>query len=517
MKKILFSIKENTLLITYSYNIEKESISLINTNIISDNKLIFSDNYIQQNSPIVGKFLKEIVTDNNITKLVITSFDIIVVLANTLKMIENVNTLFISDEGNFPYEIYEILIKTGNITKISCYSMPTYMIELFDKNKIKVESRAEILFTSNFIEENNLISYSKIYYKTSIKISPPLTEQDLKDFDTFCKINRYLKKIHFNACTVQGIDELSKILINNNMKKIFFIIHDNINRKELYEPLKTRKKELQKKKIYIELQYSEEYVKKNYTKQLLIATLITCAMITLLISGGSLLYVILNNQASEKNVSEIADEIQKKISEDNLNDDYENLAIPLEDKMLPKMKSLLELNADTIGWLTVPGTNIDYPVVQKDNNKYYLNHNYKHQFDWTGWVFLNYKNSNRYLDKNTIIFAHNRYDSGVMFGTLSRVTKKEWYEQAKNISIYYNTLYEEFEWEVFSIYNIPVTDDYLQTSFETDEEYLNFIQMIKERSIFKSDVEITKDDRILTLSTCQDTDKRLVVHAVMRK
>ena len=73
------------------------------------------------------------------------------------------------------------------------------------------------------------------------------------------------------------------------------------------------------------------------------------------------------------------------------------------------------------------------------------------------------------------------------------------------------------EFEVFSVYKIKVTDDYLQTSFESDNEFLEFISMLKERSIFQSDTPIHADDKIITLSTCLQNDRRLVVHAVLRK
>ena len=115
VKKLLFSIKDKSLLISFNYNLEKENLSLINTNIISDNKLIFSDDYIEKNEFIVGKFLKEIITDNNINQIIITNFEIIKILSETLEMIDIIDSLFISDEGNFPYEIYEILVKNKNL------------------------------------------------------------------------------------------------------------------------------------------------------------------------------------------------------------------------------------------------------------------------------------------------------------------------------------------------------------------------------------------------------------------
>ena len=104
-----------------------------------------------------------------------------------------------------------------------------------------------------------------------------------------------------------------------------------------------------------------------------------------------------------------------------------------------------------------------------------------------------------------------------MFGTLSQVTKKNWYQNVKDNLITYNDINAEMKWEVFSAYTIPVTDDYLQTNFNNQEEFFNFINLIRSRSVFKSDIAITADDKILTLSTCANTSERFVVHAVLRK
>ena len=534
MKKILVAIKNNSLIFTFNYKLEEEIKNIINTNIISDNKLVFSDEYIKKNYKLVGLFINDLVNNNKICRFVITNFEIISILKYTFDYIDNIDSLFISDETNFTYEAYEIISGTSIFKNINCYSIPTYMIDLFDKKEIHVESRQEILYTSNFMEENNLVSYSKIYYKSSIKISPPLTAHDISDFDSFCKVNRYLKTIHFDACSIDGIDSITSILIKNRIKKAKIIIHDNITNKEIIEELKKRKKEYNKYKLSLELHYTEEYVSNNYLKQLITTTLIFCAVIVLLIASGSTVYVILNNKESEKNIEEITNKIEEKIALDNLKnqeeqknkqvdpDNGEEIDVPIPDfipgtQVIPKMRSLAELNSETVGWLTVPGTNIDYPVVKGEDNEYYLNHNFDKKKDYNGWVFMNYVNNPKDLDQNTILFAHNRYYSGVMFGTLSNVSKPKWYNEAKNILIQYNTMYEEMQWEVFSIYKIKVTDDYLQTSFSSNNEWQEFIKMLKERSLFKSDVNITRSDKILTLSTCVENDRRLVVHAVLRK
>lgn len=525
MKKILITIDNDTLIFKLNNANNEKVKNLMDTNIIANNELIFSYEYILSNSNLVGLFIKEIIDERKINKIVIDKFEMFKVLEQSFKTFNKMDSLYISDESNFTFEAYEIIINLNLFSKISCYSIPTYMIDLFDKHNIFVESRQEILFTSNFMEDNNLISYSKMYYKSSIKISPPLYEQDEYDFRNFCKVNKYLKTIHFDACSLNALESISNTLIDNRMKDIRMIIHDNILNKNIIQELKKRKKQYARNKLYLELKYTEEYVNKNYARQVIITVLSACAILSLIILGGSTLYVIFNNKISEKNVALITEQIENKIAEDNLKKEQEKkeeVNPPTEvidtskPKIIPKMASLLDLNSDTVGWLTVPGTNIDYPVVQTNDNKYYLNHNFNKENDYNGWVFMHYENVSQELDKNTILFAHNRYYSGVMFGTLSKVTEEKWYNEASNIRIFYNTLYEEGEYEVFSIYNINVTDDYLKNVFKTDEEFLEFIKMIRDRSIFQSQAEVGANDKIITLSTCLENNQRLVVHAVKR-
>ena len=108
------------------------------------------------------------------------------------------------------------------------------------------------------------------------------------------------------------------------------------------------------------------------------------------------------------------------------------------------------------------------------------------------------------------------YYSGVMFGTLYKTYNKNWYKNPDNQIITYNTLYEDMEFQIFSIYKVPDTNDYLKVYFDGDNDFLEFIDMITERSIYDFNVPVNADDKIITLSTCSDNGtKRLVIHAVL--
>ena len=126
---------------------------------------------------------------------------------------------------------------------------------------------------------------------------------------------------------------------------------------------------------------------------------------------------------------------------------------------------------------------------------------------------MDYRNNDYEMDDNTIIFGHTMYYSSVMFGTLSNALKKSWYSNTENLIITFDTIYESHKYQIFSIYKVPKTTDYLQNYFETDEDFNDFVSLIKERSIEDFNIEVKPGDKILTLSTCTNYTERLVVHA----
>ena len=178
--------------------------------------------------------------------------------------------------------------------------------------------------------------------------------------------------------------------------------------------------------------------------------------------------------------------------------------------------NLLQINDDTKGWLQVNGTNINYPFVQTTDNEYYLNKDFNKENNSSGWVFLDYRNSIDNLDRNTILYAHSRIN-GTMFGSLKNIFKSDWFDDVNNHVIKLSTLTENTLWQVFSVYTIPTTSDYLQIDFSSDEEFLEFVMMLKDRSRYNFNVEFNATDKILTLSTCLNDKERVVLHAKLIK
>ena len=248
-----------------------------------------------------------------------------------------------------------------------------------------------------------------------------------------------------------------------------------------------------KYKIRLKLAYSKDYIEKNYGKQMIFTMLKYCSILIFAIVATIFGSIIYNNYKSEKEITKTVDELKAIIGNPEDDDDIANYIIStpeepevneetntedkpvtptpsvedeIRNKYVNNYDKLLEINSDMVGWLKVNNTKIDYPIVKGSNNSYYLNHNFYKNYEYNGWVFMDYRNNIEDMDTNTILFAHNRYYSGVMFGTLNNVTKESWYTNESNLYITFNTLYKKMKWKIFSIYGIDVTNDYLYTNFK---------------------------------------------------
>ena len=511
MKKIAVLINENKLIFKYRTNKPVEP-NLLNTNVISNNELVFSDEYIKNNIKIVGLFISDLAKEREINEIVVSNNNIGELVIDIIKRISGPLTFSIIDDVNLSYTLCESIAKAKNINHLNCYGLPQFMIETLDKYGVSVESRYEVLFTSKFMADNNLTSFSKIYYKTNIRIENILENDDINDIKTFFAINKYLKIIHFDKYSIDNIRLIVDILQSTKAKNVSLQIHDDLEGVEDISELKEINKELKRRnKIKLTLVYSKDYLEKNYLQQVIFTTLKLCAIVIFVIISAIVGYIAINNHTSEVKIRGIQEDLRAIMEDEN----GHLIEYDEETNMINSYNKLYEVNSDSVGWLSVKGTNIDYPVVKYEDNKYYLGKNIYREDDYNGWVFMDYRNSIENLDDNTIIYAHNRYTSGVMFGTLTNLRKKKWTNNKGNYFITFNTLYKEHRWKVFSYYGIDVTSDYLYTNFENDEEKQVFIDMITRRSEYNFDTEVTVNDKMLTLSTCLDNDQRFVVHAVL--
>ena len=171
-----------------------------------------------------------------------------------------------------------------------------------------------------------------------------------------------------------------------------------------------------------------------------------------------------------------------------------------------KFKYLLSINKDVKAWIFISGTAIDYPVLYSaDKSEFYLNHNYKKQKSRYGSIFIDPTCENTINAKNIILHGHHMKD-GSMFADLMKFSDVEFYKQ--NPVIEFNTPQEEASWKIVSIFKTNTLAEqgkifnYLISEFDTTAKFLEFAREIKIRSLIDIPVNINKNDRLLTLSTC---------------
>ena len=174
------------------------------------------------------------------------------------------------------------------------------------------------------------------------------------------------------------------------------------------------------------------------------------------------------------------------------------------------IQKLRESNVDTVAWLIVEGTNINYPIVQSVTNEYYLTHSFDHSYTHNGWTFMDYRNDSLMNDKNTIFYGHNLFN-GTAFGSLSNVFRTN-HSDIRVMVITSDR--KKYTYKVFSAYEIDPEVYYLQTNFSSDESYQQFLNTISSRNKIGVDNSVGVGDKIITLSTCTDDNSgRKVIHA----
>lgn len=185
---------------------------------------------------------------------------------------------------------------------------------------------------------------------------------------------------------------------------------------------------------------------------------------------------------------------------------------PGKRSIMERYLTLLEINSDLVGWISVPNTIVDYPVVQADDNDYYLRRNIHRERANAGTIYMDYRSDPQSKGQHTILYGHHMRN-GSMFKDLVKYKDADFFQE--NDYIRFNTLFDEIEWEVFSVYITDTTFPYIQVAFDSDEEYVDFLERIKDKSMHEKDIKLSEEDQILTLSTCtyEYDDARFVVHA----
>ena len=184
------------------------------------------------------------------------------------------------------------------------------------------------------------------------------------------------------------------------------------------------------------------------------------------------------------------------------------------------LSSLLAINSDIKGWIKLKNTPIDYPVLQssvKDPN-FYLHRNYKKNDSRFGSIFLDSLCEVSKPSKNLILYGHSMRDES-MFGNLLKFNNLDFYKE--HPVIMFDTIESQGDWKIISVFKTNTLEEhgeifnYIMIDFANDKDFLDFVYNVKIRSIIDTPVDIGKNDRLITLSTCsyELTDFRTVVVA----
>ena len=184
------------------------------------------------------------------------------------------------------------------------------------------------------------------------------------------------------------------------------------------------------------------------------------------------------------------------------------------------LSAYLAQNPDFVAWLRIPGTNVDYPVVQTDNPDYYLNHTFSGKSSVVGTLFSLADADYAAPGRNIAIYGHHLRSSGEkMFTSLMRYKNPDFYEDNQTVML--DSLYRHSEYTIFAVMNMKVGDwEPSRTTFSGDAAFMAFVNRAKSESLYDTGVEVGADDHILTLITCDRSyagkEGRLVILAVER-
>lgn len=320
-------------------------------------------------------------------------------------------------------------------------------------------------------------------------------------------------------------DDLSNSRVIRNLNKINdnSIHNDNNNNNDNKD---NNEEGFWTSKIKLVKGYDQEKEKKSYNKVLKIIYVIFIILFLILFAFSC--YKIYLWLMDNKKTDSITDIINDKVTIKDVDDENATLVSEEDDKDNPywyyikfplidvDISSLKKINSDVIGWINVNNTNINYPFVQTTDNEYYLNHSIDKSINEAGWIFLDYRNSSDFDNKNSILYAHSRLNK-TMFGSLSKVLKENWYRNEDNHIIRISLDKSSSLWQIFSVYKIKEENYYITTNFSNNEEYLKFLDTLKKRSLYDFNTTLKEDDKILTLSTCYSETERTVVHAKLIK
>ena len=248
----------------------------------------------------------------------------------------------------------------------------------------------------------------------------------------------------------------------------------------------------------------KHYNKKRKNKLKMIFALILVIIITIIIISLYKKYKTNNNEL----IKDIKDDTSDVASKDNT-------------ERMKKLKELQKENSDIVAWLQIENSNINYPVLQCDNNEYYMTHTYNKEYSKDGSLFLDKDYDWSIPSTNLLIYGHNNIGSKEMFASLVNYKDENYYNEHKTIRLTTNK--EDAEYEIIAVFlsrvyyksEKNVFRYYYFINANNEQEFNNYVENSKKSSLYNIEATAKYEDQLLTLSTCEYSQKdgRLAVVA----
>lgn len=183
-------------------------------------------------------------------------------------------------------------------------------------------------------------------------------------------------------------------------------------------------------------------------------------------------------------------------------------------------EALAKRNSDIVGWIYIPDSEINYPIVQNPDNEYYLHHTFERTSNFTGAIFLDSLCQPDFSSDNSIVYGYN-LKTGTMFGSLKKMYDIQYNKDADYLVhpvIWILTPDQNMEYRIFAAREISAetdTDVYM-IELGSEEDYADFLRTQKAKSSYETETELDEEEPMLTLSTCTSNseDGRFVVQAI---
>ncbi len=546
---IVLTISNQTLFFNFRTINEEES-KYVNSLEFYNASLYLTLKYYRKNYSKVLELFK----DKNINILTIKrliTFKYSVYILNELK----ISYLRLDFPSTIGLEDYEMFLEVNTLKQIDCYYMPKFIIDKFKYNGVIVNLYNKEKVSDRFMLLQDAFDYETLYYKKNIEIRENYSTL-LLDLKEFLRINYNLKSIHIYVFSKELINSIIDLVKKDESRNIIVFLHQSYDENGFITKNFAWLKELNKKckdeyTCEFRIIYSNTFLFNNLFKQLTFNNLKLISLLCVYVSLVSLIIVKSYEYVEKMSIDELnnsinngsyaadnnfeLDRFNDKNNNNNNDDDTDednttnnNNANNTNnstnsnktnskynfDKVFSKLK---KINNETVGFLTVKGSEINYPVVQHNDNSYYLTRDFYKRKSSMGWLYMDYRSDSVNFSSNNIIYGHSMLN-GTMFGTLRSVLTSSFRKNSENMIISYDTPNGEYKFKIFAGYRVNYTTDYLKTDFENKKEFDSFVKLIRGRSTFKTNDKIEYGDKILTLSTCAGNgEKRLVVHAVLIK